>query len=432
MPEPSSELQKAPLPKADKYIWAIYIAILVISVIELYSASSREVTASNVFGPLIRHCEMLGLGMVFTIALSRMHYRWLIPITPIFVLITLLLGFYVLFKGDIINGARRSTTLMGIAIQPAELLKLSVVLIIALVMSKNKLKMGVKTRGVVISAAFVLLCGGLLFSQGLTNTLLLMGISFAMMLIAGVEWKKFGIVLLAYAVLGGGAVILKHESKPEYSEAEWTHIQETGKNFAGEETTIARSGTQKNRIAQWLGNDSVPKYDEVITSKNRQEQYSYMAQANGGIIGQLPGNSRETARLPLAFSDYIFAIVVEDWGLLGGLGLLALYLWLLARAGAIASRCSRAFPALLVLGMAVLIVLQALFHMAIVTGVFPVSGQPLPLISKGGSSILATSIAFGIMLSVSRFAVQTDSRKDINAEIMKLPADMAAENASRL
>lgn len=432
MPEPSSELQKAPLPKADKYIWAIYIAILVISVIELYSASSREVTASNVFGPLIRHCEMLGLGMVFTIALSRMHYRWLIPITPIFVLITLLLGFYVLFKGDIINGARRSTTLMGIAIQPAELLKLSVVLIIALVMSKNKLKMGVKTRGVIISAAFVLLCGGLLFSQGLTNTLLLMGISFAMMLIAGVEWKKFGIVLLAYAVMGGGAYMVKSSAKPSYSEAELLHIQETGKNFAGEETTISRDGTQQSRISQWLGNDSVPKYAETITSKNRQEQYSYMAQANGGIIGQLPGNSRETARLPLAFSDYIFAIVVEDWGLLGGLGLLALYLWLLARAGAIASRCSRAFPALLVLGMAVLIVLQALFHMAIVTGVFPVSGQPLPLISKGGSSILATSIAFGIMLSVSRFAVQTDSRKDINAEIMKLPADMAAENASRL
>lgn len=432
MPEPSSELQKAPLPKADKYIWAIYIAILVISVIELYSASSREVTASNVFGPLIRHCEMLCLGMVFTIALSRMHYRWLIPITPIFVLITLLLGFYVLFKGDIINGARRSTTLMGIAIQPAELLKLSVVLIIALVMSKNKLKMGVKTRGVVISAAFVLLCGGLLFSQGLTNTLLLMGISFAMMLIAGVEWKKFGMVLVAYAVLGGGAYMIKNDHKQTYSEAELLHIQEHGKDFSGKDVTISREGTHENRIAQWLGNDSVPKYDEVITSKNRQEQYSYMAQANGGIVGQLPGNSRETARLPLAFSDYIYAIVVEDWGLLGGLGLLALYLWLLARAGAIASRCSRAFPALLVLGMAVLIVLQALFHMAIVTGVFPVSGQPLPLISKGGSSILATSIAFGIMLSVSRFAVQTDSRKDINAEIMKLPADMAAENASRL
>ncbi len=157
-----------------------------------------------------------------------------------------------------------------------------------------------------------------------------------------------------------------------------------------------------------------------------------MAQANGGIIGQLPGNSRETARLPLAFSDYIFAIVVEDWGFLGGMFLLALYLMLLARAGAIASRCSRAFPALLVMGMAVMIVLQALFHMAIVTGVFPVSGQPLPLISKGGSSIIATSIAFGIMLSVSRFAVQNDKRKDVNAEILELPAEVATDNPGKI
>lgn len=149
-------------------------------------------------------------------------------------------------------------------------------------------------------------------------------------------------------------------------------------------------------------------------------------------MGQLPGNSRETARLPLAFSDYIFAIVVEDWGFVGGMFLLGLYLMLLARAGAIASRCSRAFPTLLVMGMAVLIVLQALFHMAIVTGVFPVSGQPLPLISKGGSSIIATSIAFGIMLSVSRYAVQSNNRKEINAELLELPAELGAANPSKL
>ena len=123
--------------------------------------------------------------------------------------------------------------------------------------------------------------------------------------------------------------------------------------------------------------------------------------------------------------------MIEDWGFVGGLLLLALYLWLLTRAGAIAGRCSRAFPALLVMGMAVLIVLQALFHMAIVTGVFPVSGQPLPLISKGGSSILATSIAFGIMLSVSRFAVQTNKKREIDAEILTLPADMTAENPGK-
>lgn len=429
---PTADTPKLPLPKADKYIWAIYIAILVISVIELYSASSREVTATNVFAPLLRHGQMLVLGAIFTILISRMHYRWLYPLTPIFVTLTILLGVYVLFKGDIINGARRSTTLLGIAIQPAELLKLAVVLVIARVMSRQQADRGVRTAGVAWSAAIVLLCGGLLFSQGLTNTLLLMGISFAMMLIAGVEWKKFFCVLLAYGVVGAGAMIMKHESKPDYSPEEWTYITENGKDYSGKTVTITRSGTQQNRIARWLGNDSVAKYDEPITSENRQEQYSYMAQANGGMIGNLPGNSRETARLPLAFSDYIFAIVIEDWGFVGGLILLALYLWLLTRAGAIASRCSRVFPALLVMGMAVLIVLQALFHMAIVTGVFPVSGQPLPLISKGGSSILATSIAFGIMLSVSRFAVQSNKKREIDAEILTLPADMSAENPSKL
>lgn len=427
---PTADTPKLPLPKADKYIWAIYIAILVISVIELYSASSREVTATNVFAPLLRHGQMLVLGAIFTILISRMHYRWLYPLTPIFVTLTILLGVYVLFKGDIINGARRSTTLLGIAIQPAELLKLAVVLVIARVMSRQQADRGVRTAGVVWSAAIVLLCGGLLFSQGLTNTLLLMGISFAMMLIAGVEWKKFFCVLLAYGVVGAGAMYMKHE--PDYSPEERTYITENGKDYSGKAVTITRSGTQQNRIARWLGNDSVAKYDEPITSENRQEQYSYMAQANGGLIGNLPGNSRETARLPLAFSDYIFAIVIEDWGFVGGLILLALYLWLLTRAGAIASRCSRVFPALLVMGMAVLIVLQALFHMAIVTGVFPVSGQPLPLISKGGSSILATSIAFGIMLSVSRFAVQSNKKREIDAEILTLPADMSAENPSKL
>lgn len=422
---PAAENGRLPLPKADKYIWAIYIAILVISVIELYSASSREIMGGNVFAPLLRHGKMLLLGVGITVGLSRLKYKWLIPLTPLFVSVAVLLGVYVLFKGDIINGARRSTTILGIALQPAEILKLAVVLFIALVMSRSQERRGVTTSGVAICAAFVLLCGGLLFSQGMTNTLLLMGISFAMMLIGGVQIKKFAAVLVIYGMVGGaGLWYKKHDARTQTAEDVAASIE------SGTET-YNRTNMQQSRIATWWG-DSIPKYDKPITSANRQEMYSYMAQANGGVIGQLPGNSRETARLPLAFSDYIFAIVVEDWGFLGGMILLALYLMLLARAGAIASRCSRAFPALLVMGMAVMIVLQALFHMAIVTGVFPVSGQPLPLISKGGSSIIATSIAFGIMLSVSRFAVQSDKRKDVNAEILELPAEVAADNPGKL
>lgn len=419
------------IPKADKYIWAIYILILIVSVVELYSASSREVQGSNVFGPLLRHGRLLLIGVGITYGISRLKYVWFYRLTTIFGICAVILGIYVLFKGDIINGARRSTTILGIPLQPSEILKLAVVLFIAFIMSRKQTDRGVTNSAIFWSAGAVLLCGGLLFTQGLTNTLLLMGVSFSMMLIGGVQWKKFGIMLLIYGLAGGGYYYIKHSHNPKVDQLEQATILETGKDISGHETTADRSHLQKGRIANWLG-DSIPKYMKPITSSNRQEMYSYMAQAHGGVTGVLPGNSRETARLPLAFSDYIFAIVVEDWGLLGGIGLLILYLALLGRAWAIAARCSRAFPALLVMGMAVMIVLQALFHMAIVTGVFPVSGQPLPLISKGGSSIIVTSMAFGIMLSVSRYAVQSNKQKEINAEILELPEELSAENRGKL
>lgn len=428
--KPSAPLSAEEQPrKADKYIWAIYIALLAISVVELYSASSREVQASNVFGPLIRHSMMLLLGFGVTLGLSRMKFKWLIPITPVFVGFALVIAVYVLFKGQIINGARRSMSLFGIALQSAELLKLAVVLVIAYVVAFNQEKRGVTTRGVVYCAAFVLLASGLLFSQGLTNTLLLMGISMAMMLIGGIQLKKFLLVLVCYGAIGASGALYK-SSHDKMSEEEIAYITETGKNFKGEKATIDRQTTQMGRVKRWLGvGDTVPKYAQPITALNRQEMYSFMAQANGSWHGVLPGNSRETARLPLAFSDYIYAIIVEDWGFIGGFLLLALYLALLGRAGAIAANCRSALPTLLIMGMAVFIVLQALFHMAIVTGVFPVSGQPLPLISKGGSSILVTSIAFGIMLSVSRTAVKRDeSTQAIRAEIAELPSGMIAAN----
>lgn len=407
--------------KADKYIWAIYIALIAISVVELYSASSREVSASNVFGPLLRHGMLLLLGFGITLSLSRMKFKWFISMTPLFAIAAIAIAIYVVFKGQVINGARRSMSFFGIALQSAELLKLAAVMVIAYVVAFNQERRGVNSIGVGICAGFVLLCGGLLFSQGLTNTLLLMGISMAMMLIGGIQWRKFGIVLLCYGAIGGCGMWYK-ASHAQSSDEMMENIAK------GEE--INRAELQKGRIARWLGvGDTIPKYEQPITSINRQEMYSYMAQANGSWHGVLPGNSRETARLPLAFSDYIFAIIIEDWGFIGGVILLVLYLALLGRAGAIANKCHSAFPTLLIMGMAVFIVLQALFHMAIVTGVFPVSGQPLPLISKGGSSILVTSIAFGIMLSVSRTAARQDGNaKEIKEEIASLPSAMTAEN----
>lgn len=426
MEYPAVNANNTQFRKGDKYIWGVYIFLIIVSVIELYSASSREVTASNVLAPIMRHGFMLLLGFGVVVGLSRVKYKVFNHGITVFALAALLIAVYVLFKGQIINGARRSMSLFGIALQSAELLKIAVVLVIARVIAFNQERGGVTTFGVARCALFVLLCSGLLFTQGLTNTLLLMGISISMMLIGGIQNRKLGIVLLIYLIIGGAGYMWKSHDKQ--SAAEVALIAETSKDASGEATTLNRTGTHKGRIARWLF-DSIPKYEQPITSVNRQEMYSFMAQANGGWHGVLPGNSRETARLPLAFSDYIFAIVIEDWGFMGGMLLLTAYLILLGRAGAIAAKCRSAFPSLLIMGMAVMIVLQALFHMAIVTGVFPVSGQPLPLISKGGSSILVTSIAFGIMLSVSRSAAfKDDDNAIISQEIADLPADLNAPN----
>ncbi|MDE6086719.1 MAG: FtsW/RodA/SpoVE family cell cycle protein [Muribaculaceae bacterium] len=425
----SKTLEQISTPqKSDKYIWAVYITLCVISIIEQYSASSREIAASNVMGPILRHCAMLGMGAVVTILISRVPYRWFIPLTPIFVVIATLAMVYVLFKGQIINGARRSFNLVGIQIQPAELIKLSSVLIIAFIMSRGK---AITNGKVTACAAIVLFFGGLLFSQGLTNTVLMMCISLSMMLIGGIKWKQFGVVILVYGLAGAGGFIFK--SAQEMDERTQQLITETGRDASGKEASLNRSGLWKARWKRFWEGDSVPKYQQPINDMNRQEMHAYMAQANGGIFGVMPGNSRETARLPLANIDFVYSIVIEDLGLVGGIFLLIVYLSLLGRAAAIAMGCRRVFPALLVLGMAVYIVLQAICHMAIVTGAGPVSGQPLPMISKGGTSILATSLAFGIMLSVSRYATNRKAKKqEIVAEGNELPDDMQALNPTFL
>jgi cell division protein FtsW len=262
-----------------------------------------------------------------------------------------------------------------------------------------------------------------------------MAISLSMMYIGGIQWYKLGTVLCIYAVVAVGAGLYKiagSHSEPEPTPTEMAASGQSPMVAMSDVPTgnVNRTSTWAERVKRFRG-DSIPLYDKPIDAKNRQEMYSYMAQANGGLFGVIPGNSRETARLPLAFSDYIFAIIIEDLGFVGAMFIMFLYLSLLARAASIARRCTRAFPALLVLGMAVMITFQALFHMAIVSGVFPVSGQPLPLFSKGGTSILITSLAFGIMLSVSRHAVRNNNKQDIRNELNSLPENMRAENPTQ-
>lgn len=426
-PDESKVKEKIP-GQQDKYLWAIYIALVIFSIVELYSASSREVTAGRIFFPIIRHGALLAIGTGIIFVLSRIRYRRFYDFIPWFVILSVLMMGYVLCFGEVVNGARRSLTVLGFTLYPSEFLKLSAVLIIALIMSRtHQRKNANPNAGVYATATVVLVMGALLFSQGLTNTLLLMAISLSMMIVGGIKLTKLLAVLGIYIIVALGAFGVK---ELRAMQREKVAIEMTTGASLEEKSDETRWTTWMARLMRHF--DSTPKYLQEVNSKNQQEMYSYMAQANGGVFGQLPGNSREASRLPLAFSDYIYAIIVEDLGLVGGVVVLLLYLSLIARAGSIAARCSSALPAMLVMGCAVMIILQALFHMAIVVGVFPVSGQPLPLISKGGTSIIITSIAFGIMLSISRFAVQSGKKQEAREENNTLPEEFRAANPAQL
>ena len=413
--------------KSDPYIWGIYLMLVLISIIELYSASATEVVGTNVYAPLLRHGMFLGIGFVLLYMVQRTHYVYITRFAGLIGVLSWLALAYSTFMGVEINGAQRAFMLGPFTVQPPEIVKLTVVICLAAVLAKSQLSHDVKTSGIVYSALIVAAFGGLLALNGLTNTLLVMVVSVSMFLICGIPVRKIMIVIGVYAVLFGMFYVC---TKVINRSSEFDKVGQTEEVVdAGGGDHSLGSQTQINRVVRFLR--GVHPEDE-LTDENRQVIMAKFAQARGGVVGKGLGNSRESVRLPLAFSDYIYSIVIEESGLIGGIILMILYLLLLARAGYVAYNLTRALPAFLILGCAILIVFQALVHMAIVTGLFPVSGQPLPLISKGGTSVLVMSVAIGIMLSVSRYATRQKEGKSArdNVEAQHLGSDMNAINAT--
>ncbi|MCI5981402.1 MAG: FtsW/RodA/SpoVE family cell cycle protein [Sodaliphilus pleomorphus] len=440
MSEKAKRYEEMSRKYGDPWIWGIYFTLIFLSIIESYSASSREVATAGVYMPIIKQVVFLAIGGLLLYVIYRVDYNnktLLAIMIPGLGLVTLLCLIYVRLFGEVVNGAQRAITLPGFTIQPAELAKLSIVTLLAYILARNQKNKDVKTTGMVEAASVVAVFGFLLLQSGLTNTLLLMCISGSMMLIGGARLKRIGYVLLAYAVLFGVFWVIKNHNDNQEATlngpgATSELIVQEGDTLGttgGDKPVVNRQSTWKNRILDWWHSDSL--VYKPITSKNTQEMISRMAQAHGGITGVGLGNSRECSRLPLAFSDYIYSIIVEEMGLIGGVCVLILYLWLLARAAMIARRCRRVLPALLIIGMASMVAFQALFHMAINVGVFPVSGQPLPLISKGGTSIIVTSVAFAIMLSISR-TIANQNSKNNKTEEAQLPDDLRAENPTQM
>ena len=427
----------------DPWIWGIFIMLVIISIIESYSASSREVAKVGLYAPLIKQCLFLGVGALIVVGLLRVNYNnamFLYIAVPILALFTVFSLVYVMKFGDLINGARRSMTIIrGLpSIQPSEFAKLSIVTLLSYIFAKSQKNRDISIKGLVWAAVVVAVYGGLMFKSGLTNALLLVAISGSMLLIGGARAKKIVLIMVFFGFMGGTFFIIKsHNDDKERLVAE-TQASMPGADKEEVEEMVAkaqakgdvdRGGMRMERIRKWWNSDSLVYKD--ITAENQQEMFSRMAQANGGLFGVGVGRSRECSRLPLAFSDYIFSIIVEETGFFGGLFVLILYLSLLGRAAMIVRRSKRVLPSLLVIGMASFITFQALFHIAINVGVFPVSGQPLPLISMGGSSMMVICVAFGVMLSVSRTIANQGNKKN-KAEETPVIEGLDAENPTEI
>ncbi|MCQ2288901.1 MAG: FtsW/RodA/SpoVE family cell cycle protein [Muribaculaceae bacterium] len=438
----TTSLQEFNSKYGDPWIWGIFIMLILISIVENYTASSQEVEKVGIYWSIGKHMIFLGVGAAFTWIIARHDYNkptFLAMSIPLLALVTVVTLVLVFFQ-PVTNGAQRAIHLPGFTFQPTEFSKLSIVTLLAYFLAKYQKNKGLTNGGIAAACLSMGIYAGLMYRSGLTNCLLVGAIGFSMLIIGGIQFKKFCAISATAAILLGGVFIIKDQGNKNdelIAAAESSngieHVDATkSDNAAGDshkedkaEARVDRSNMRRGRIDAWLHSNLL--YEEMNNS-NRQAMLSRMAQAHSNGYGVGIGQSRECSRLPLAFSDYIFSIIVEELGLEGGIFVLILYLSLLGRAFMIVRRCHRALPSLLIIGLALFITLQALFHIAINTGVFPVSGQPLPLISKGGTSILTICLAFGIMLSVSRTVTTSKKAKDNKGKEPELPDELNTEN----
>ena len=384
------------LMQGDLVIWMVFILLLMISVVEVYSASSTMSYGgkSSYWEPVMQHGSFWLIGLVTAWFVSRVPCNYFKLGGTLGLLFALVLQLTALFSGKL-NGAGRWIHLWGLTFQPSELTKMALVTYLAFIFSSLRNGKEVSSTGNKFAAFGAIASLALIVTENLSTAGLIFLIVLGMAFFAQVRAKLLAIIFVIMVSVGAGGWILVH-SIPEKTLSEWR---------ASENPITHRVPTWVARITDKHEIPDNPK-DYDITD-NIQVTHARIAVATSHGIGKGPGKSRQRDYLPQAYSDFIYAIIIEETGILGGLVVMFLYLLFMWRCRTIAERCKSLFPSYLVMGLSLMIVLQAMVNMAVAVGAMPVTGQPLPLISRGGSSILINCICVGMILSVSRTAKKT-------------------------
>lgn len=380
------------LKNIDRTFWGLFITLIVVAIIALFSASSTLVYMHHsALGPIGQQMFFIILGIAAAFVIQFIPTYWIRFCGYGLLAVSALLVYSTMIPGNplvvTINGAARWIRIAGITFQPSELAKLSLIIVVADQLARIRTEEDKKKyfyRTLLITAAVILP----IMASNLSTAVLIGLIIFCLWILARIPWKyTLSIVGIAVVVLGLG-----------YAIVEFGFVRPRREMHG----PFKRATTWVSRIDRHFVENETSKYE--LTDDNIQEVYSAVAIARGGTspLGVLPGNSKERDYLPLAFADYIFAIIVEESGVIGAGFLIFLYLAILFRACNVSSRYSDMPAMLMTMGLALMITCQALISMLVAVGLGPVTGQPLPLISRGGTSVLITSVYFGIMMGVSR------------------------------
>lgn len=363
----------------DRIIWAVIIVLSLYSLLSVYSTSGILVFRNPGSSPtyyVFRHGILLMAGLFMVYLTHLVPYRYFSRLSQLLMIIVIPLLIVTLFFGEDVNQATRrlQVPLLGFTFQTSDLAKLALIVYVARLLShkQNDIK-DLKKAFLPIMVPVGIICV-LIMPEDLSTALILMATCVILMYIGRIKMSY----LLLLCVAGIFVISL----------------------YAG----ISLLTQKENRAPTWWSR--VESHFDKETESYQVEQ-AKIAVASGGILGKFPGNSTQRNFLPHSYSDYIYAVIIEEYGLLlGGIPILLMYLILLYRAGVLVRKSTRTFPAFLAVGLTLGLVLQAMVHMAVAVDLLPVTGQPLPLVSMGGTSRIITCISLGIILSVSKGIIE--------------------------
>jgi cell division protein FtsW len=388
----------------DRVYWLLFGVLIIVAILALFSASSTLAFAGDsTLNPILDQMLFILAGIAVAFGVQYLPSRWIriCGYIGLDVSIALLLLTYT-SMGVRINGATRWLNIGGLVFQPSELAKLTLIIVVSDLLSRIKNAEDEKKYFYIILVITGIVCILILFNN-LSTTLLLGSIVFILFFLARVHIKYWGTVFaIAFLLMASGYFVVKKA------------YVEPGRKI--ESQLLGRAVTWVNRVDNMIDEWQSPADQKYSLEDDYQRTIAKVAIAHGGVspFGVLPGNSTERNFLPQAFADYIFAIIVEESGFIGAAFLIFIYLAILFRSCLISSKYADYSAMLMVMGLALMLTCQALISMMVSVGIGPVTGQPLPMISRGGTSALVTSLYFGIIMCVSREQTELLERQQIS------------------